>query len=72
MLRVACEDERVNAQLQTLLTLPDQRRRALVESWVKDMVVAGAPQDFVAAIACLSDDAIAEAAYQAIYLCQRP
>ena len=71
MLRVACEDAQVATRLEKLLTMADARRQALVDAWVRDMVVAGAPADFVAAIACLADDRIAEQAYAAIYQCRR-
>jgi len=71
MLRVACEDASINARLEKLLSLPDHERRGLVHSWVTDMLVAEAPRDFVAAIACLSDDRIAEKAYEVIFKCRR-
>ncbi|MGC2519316.1 MAG: hypothetical protein WA373_09470 [Burkholderiales bacterium] len=71
MLRVACEDASVNARLEKLLSLPDHERRGLVHTWVSDMLIARAPQDFVAAIACLSDDRIAEKAYEVIFKCRR-
>jgi hypothetical protein len=35
------------------------------------MLVARAPQDFVQAIACLMDDAVAEKAYEVIFRCGR-
>jgi hypothetical protein len=71
MLHVACEDASVNARLEKLLALPDDARRGLVHTLVSDMLIARAPKDFVAAIACLEDDAIAEKAYEAIFKCRR-
>ena len=71
MLRVACEDPSINALLERLLSLPDHERRGMVHSWVSDMLIAEAPKDFVAAIACLSDDQVAEKAYEVIFECRR-
>lgn len=71
MLRVACEDGKINSQLERVLSMPDARRRSFVRTWVSDMLIAGAPKDFVAAIACLADDAVAEKAYEAIFNCGR-
>jgi len=71
MLRVACEDRSVNERLERLLSLPDERRQAVIHSWVSDLLIAKAPKDFIPAMACLSDDEIAEKAYEAIYRCKR-
>jgi len=71
MLRVACEDRSVKERLEKLLALPDARRQAVVHSWVSDLLVARAPRDFIAAVACLSDDRIAEKAYEVIYQYKR-
>lgn len=71
MLRVACEDRSVNERLERLLSLPDAKRHALLHSWISDLLVAQAPKDFIAAVACLSDDAVAEKAYEVIYNCKR-
>ena len=71
MLRVACEDREINDRLAKLLSLPDQKRQALLHSWVSDLIVAQAPRDFTAAIACLLDDKVAEKAYEVIFNCKR-
>jgi len=70
MLRVACEDRIVYQRLERLLSLPDETRQALVHAWVNDLLIAEAPSDFIQAIACLSDDRIAEKAYQVIFKCR--
>ena len=64
MLRVACEDPRINSQLERVLSLPDDERQSFIRTWVSDMLVKDAPKDFIAAIACLSDDRVAEKAYE--------
>lgn len=71
LLRVACDDKAINDTLERLLSLPDDRRKALVHSWVSDLVVNTAPKDFVRAIACLLDDRVAEKAYEVIFQCHR-
>ncbi len=71
MLRVACENGDVNRRLEHLLSLPDSERHALVHAWVSDLLIAKAPKDFIAAVACLADDKIAEKAYEVIYQCKR-
>jgi hypothetical protein len=71
MLRVACEDRIVYGRLECLLSLPDETRQALVHAWVNDLLIAEAPSDFIQAIACLSDDRIAEKAYEVIFECKR-
>lgn len=71
MLSAACESPEVNARLEKLLSLPDEERKGLVHAWVTDLLVAEAPRDFVQAVACLMDDAIAEKAYEVIFSCRR-
>ncbi|HEY2337311.1 MAG TPA: hypothetical protein VGI18_08125 [Burkholderiales bacterium] len=71
MLRAACDDAKMNASLQKLLAMPDLERRTLVRSWVAELLTKEAPPDFIEAIACLYDDAIAERAYEVIFKCSR-
>jgi hypothetical protein len=71
LLRAACEDPQINATLERLLAMPDSKRQGVVHAWVTDLLIADAPQEFVQAVACLMDDAIAEKAYEVIYQCRR-
>ena len=71
MLLAACDDRKVHDQLERLLELPDVQRQATVHAWVNDLLIAEAPMDFIQAIACLMDDAIAEKAYEVIFQCTR-
>jgi len=71
MLRVACENRMVHDKLEALLSMPDPRRQAIVHAWVNDLLIAEAPPEFIAAIACLKDDAVAEKAYEVIFQCGR-
>jgi len=70
LLQAACHDREINAALQRLLSLPDDRRRGLVHTWVSDLIIAEAPKDFIEAVACLVDDAVAEKAYEVICQCR--
>jgi hypothetical protein len=71
LLRAACEDPQINATLERLLAMPDSKRQGVLHAWVTDLLIADAPQEFVQAVACLMDDAIAEKAYEVIYQCRR-
>jgi hypothetical protein len=71
MLAAACADATVHARLERLLSMPDQQRQAVVHAWVRDLLIAEAPRDFVQAIACLLDDRVAEKAYEVIFKCKR-
>ena len=71
LLVAACNDPKINATLERLLSMPDERRRGLVHTWVSDLLIEKAPQDFIQAVACLMDDAVAEKAYEVIYQCKR-
>ena len=71
MLRTACENRMVYDRLEALLSLPDAKRRAELDVLITDLLVAGAPRELVAALACLSDDKVAEKAYEVIAKCQR-
>lgn len=71
MLLAACEDRTVYDRLEALLTLPDLRRRAELGALITDLMTREAPRDLITALACLTDDAVAEKAYEVIYKCQR-
>lgn len=71
LIRVACDDPGIYATLEKLLALPDQQRQGVLYSLIGDMQQKGAPVEFVEAIACLVDDAVAEKAYETIFRCQR-
>ena len=51
--------------------MPDQKRQALVHTWVSDMLINQAPNDLIQAIACLLNDEVAEKAYEVIFKCSR-
>lgn len=71
LLKAACDDPRINATLERLLAMPDAQRQGVVHAWVTDLLIAEAPRDFIAAVGCLIDDAVAERVYAVIYQCRR-
>jgi hypothetical protein len=71
LLKAACEDEKINATLERLLAMRDAQRQGVVHAWVSDLMIAEAPREFIEAVACLIDDAVAEKAYEVIYQCGR-
>ena len=71
LLAAACNDSKINATLERLLAMPDEKRKGLVHTWVTDLIVEEAPKDLVQAVACLMDDAVAEKAYEVIFKCRR-
>jgi hypothetical protein len=70
VLRAACDNDEIYRTLERLLSLPDGQRRAVIAGLVERMRVQGAPADFIAAMACLHDDAVAEKAFEVIYRCR--
>ena len=71
MLLAACENKMVYERLEALLTLPDLRRKAELSALITDLMIAKAPRDLITALACLTDDEVAEKAYEVIYKCHR-
>ena len=71
LLRAACSDRSVNASLEKALSLPNENRRALLHTWITDILTGGGPSGLAQALACLLDDAVAEKAYEVIFDCRR-
>lgn len=71
LLKAACEDPQINATLQRLLVMSDAQRRGVVHAWVSDLLIAEAPREFIEAVVCLVDDAVAEKVYEVIHQCRR-
>ena len=71
LLKAACDDSEINATLERLLSMPDEKRQGLVHAWVTELLIEKAPKDLIQAVAGLIDDAVAEKAYEVIYNCRR-
>lgn len=59
LLRVAHEDERIRKFLITVSSLDDFERTSLVNSFVMEMTLKGAPGEFIQAIGALRDKELA-------------
>jgi len=62
LIQVAKEDKNIHKSLVSILSMDSFQRKSAMGSLIEDMRLKGAPKDFVAAIAILRDDAIAEKA----------
>ena len=71
LLAAACNDSKINATLERLLAMSNEKRKGLVHAWVTDLLIEEAPKDLVQAVACLMDDTVAEKAYEVIFKCKR-
>ena len=66
LLRVAKEDSAIRSQLGGILAQPPFHRKSLLNALIAEMKMNSAPTDFVNAIACLLDDAVAARAKELI------
>ena len=66
LLAVAIDDAEVRRQLLALLELEAFHRHSALNTFVERMRLGGAPPDFVAAVACLTDDRIAARALEVL------
>jgi hypothetical protein len=66
LIRVAQEDADVKRTLMGLLQQPSFHRRSLLNTLIDTMKLQGAPTAFVAAVAALLDDKVAEKAAEMI------
>jgi hypothetical protein len=71
LLLAACDEPKMSEQIEKVLELPDANRRAVVQAMVINLQNAGAPRDLTVAIGCLTDDIVAEKAYEVIFKCRR-
>ena len=66
LIRAACEDDQVASTLRVILVMP-KTRRAFINGLLNDLIIERAPSDLLEALACLTDDAVAEKAYEVIF-----
>ena len=62
LMRVAQEDTAIRQQLVTILSRNAFHRKSILNSYVDDLRFKKAPPEFISAVACLLDDAVAERA----------
>lgn len=60
LLTVAREDEQIGKFLKAVVQLTDFERKSLVNTFISEMALKGAPAEFIQAIAALRDPRIIE------------
>ncbi len=60
LISVAREDEKIFKFLTAVVSLDDFERQSLLNTFVSEMALKGAPAEFIKAIAALKDHVIAE------------
>ena len=62
LIQVAKEDSNINKTLISIISMDPFQRKSAIGSLIEDMQLKGAPKKFVAAIANLRDDEVADRA----------
>ena len=62
----ACEDNQTGSTLEAILVMPKVQRRAFLNKLLNDLIIERAPADLLEALACLTDDVVAEKAHEVI------
>ncbi|MBL7960977.1 hypothetical protein JNL27_12140 [bacterium] len=60
LIRVAKEDPKIHSFITTVVTMKDFDRKSLINSFIKEMALKGAPSEFIKAIAALREPLLAE------------
>ena len=60
LIQVAKEDPEIREQLRSILSLDKFNRKSALHSFLEQMRLRQAPEEFLAAIACFLDDRVAE------------
>lgn len=66
LMRVACEKPDVRKKLKIILNLDSFNRQSILNTWLRDLKLQSAPNDFIEALSFFLDDAIAEKALEVI------
>ena len=60
LIRVAQEDSKISKFLKAVVSLDDFERQSLVNTFISEMALKGAPAEFIKAIAALREHDLAE------------
>jgi hypothetical protein len=71
LIQVACEDGTVGVRLESILSMPRGKRKAFLRGLINDLSIARAPASLLEALACFTDDAVAERALEVVSGCRR-
>ncbi len=62
LIQVARENPAIRNRLKTILSLETFHRKSALNTFIEEMRLKGAPQEFVSAIACFLDNVVANKA----------
>ena len=68
LIRVAQEDVEIKRHLLAILSQNKFNRESILNSYLEELRLKQAPQEFISAIACLLDDDVAEKALEILKL----
>jgi hypothetical protein len=63
MIQLAQEDPEIRATLLAILSKDEFNRTSMLNTYIEEMRLKGAPASFISAIACLLDSGVAQKAY---------
>lgn len=66
LMRAASEVPDVREKLKVILSLDSFNRQSILNTWLRDLKLQGAPNDFIEALSFFLDDSIAEKALEVI------
>ena len=72
LIRVAQEDVEIKRHLLAILSQNKFNRESILNSYLEELRLKQAPQEFISAIACLLDDDVAEKVLEILKLCNLP
>ena len=71
LLMTACDQSDAHSTLETILSLPDEKRQSLLQTLTANLRDKGAPKELTDAFVCLMDNDVAEKVYVYIHKCRR-
>ena len=66
LMKVAREDRDIRDKLKSILRLDSFNRQSILNTWLHDLKLQGAPRDFIESLSYFLDDEIAEKALEVI------
>jgi hypothetical protein len=72
LIRVAQEDVEIKRHLLAILSQNKFNRESILNSYLEELRLKQAPQEFISAIACLLDDDVAEKVLEILKLSNLP
>lgn len=63
LMQLAQEDREIKETLMAILSKDEFNRTSILNTYIEEMQLKGAPKSFISAIACLLDEGVAQKAY---------